>query len=101
MTNIGGGGDQVEPDNTTMKTETATTSPKILRAGNNHADNRLYIETTKRTQCGKRKPEEEQTFRAVTAQVLVFAIFAQQSNSLEERQRWVLFAHKKQPRTAP
>lgn len=37
MTNIGGGGEQVEPDNTIMKRETVTL-PKIIKAGNIHED---------------------------------------------------------------
>lgn len=33
MTNTGGGGEQVEPDSTIMKTEMVTTLPKIIRIG--------------------------------------------------------------------
>ena len=38
MTNIGGGEEQGEPDNTVTKTERVTTLPKIIKAGDIRED---------------------------------------------------------------
>lgn len=81
MTNIGGGGEQVELDNTIMKTETVTTLPKIIKAGNTREDTLI----TQRTRFGKRKPRGDHIFRAATARIFPFAIFAKAIASTSRR----------------